>query len=124
MQHNSLSQSLIARMKTYTSKTSNHERKISLNVLAITLSYYILLFPFLFSSAVLDSQIFHWCDPCHFIPIHAMPNGYFSSVSAKDNSGPTFLVLDIKDANNHIVQSPHMDTEPYQEQKPQNCKQV
>lgn len=77
------------------------------------------LFPFLFSSAVLDLQTFHWC-----VPIHAMPYGYFSSVSAKDNSGPTFLVLDIKDANNHIVQSPHMDTEPYQEQKPQNYKQV
>ena len=31
-----------------------------------------------------------------------MPNGYYSSVSVKDNSKPTFLVLDIKDANNHI----------------------
>ncbi len=121
--HHAAQLSLIARGKTYTAKTSNHERNISLNVLAITLSYN-LLFPLLFSSAVLDSQIFHWCDPCHFIPIHAMPNGYFSSVSAKGNSGPTFLLLDIKDADNHIVQSPHMDTEPYQEQKPQNCKQV
>lgn len=37
-----------------------------------------------------------------------MPNGYYSSVSVKDNSRPTFLVLDIKDANNHIVHRVHI----------------
>lgn len=96
------SHSLIARRKTNTAKTSNHERKKSMPLpkLFHTTPFFSL---FCFLQRSLDSQTFHWC-----VPIHAMPIGYFRSISAKDNSRPTFLVLDIKDANNHIVHRVHI----------------